>query len=217
MWRRYPPRPCPVSGQWPLGLFWSPKPVFPHSCLVAESIWCPLLPVLHLESHLARRVGGSPPNSNILSNPVVRPAGLLEPQGPGGGPCTSNVASGHPVSLLGQWSKPLFQHGPLVRIPVRFQLWATVSSVTHFPSRLTLTCPLASTGFASPQPLRLRVEAPQLTEGSPPLPGATFTLLRPVIGSTSCTGHPVPSSNGTQSVEYTHCPEGQSPCIAWVA
>lgn len=74
-----PSGPCPMSGQWPL---WSPKPVFPHSCLMSGSL-CPLPPGPHLESHLVRqllagREGALLTQTSCSLSPETGLEGLLE-------------------------------------------------------------------------------------------------------------------------------------------
>lgn len=88
--RRPPPAPLVLvlyQGSDAAGLLWNPKPVFPHSCLVADSLLVPSR-LCHIWSHIwcAR-----PPNSNILFSE----AGLGHRGAPG---------------APGAWRRPFRQH-----------------------------------------------------------------------------------------------------------
>lgn len=115
-----PSQHCPVSGKWPLLLFWSSKPVFPLSCLL----------VIHMVSPAACTTSGVTSGEVgwwataflTQTSCAVGPFGPPESQGPDRGLSTSNAAPGHPVSPLGPWLKLFFQDGSWWRIPVGLSL-----------------------------------------------------------------------------------------------
>lgn len=106
-----------VSRKWPWWILLEPKASlssFLSCCRFhrGSGRLCPHWPGPHLESQLARQLlagRGPPPDSHIRfsgsPSPEAGPEGLLEGQGPGGGPSSSHAAPGHPVLPLGQWTK----------------------------------------------------------------------------------------------------------------
>ena len=194
---------CRGSG--PSGFFWSPKPVFPHSCLVADSVMvsgslCPLSPGPHLESTSGEaaaggREGALLPQTSCSLRPEAGPEGLPEPQGPGGGPSGIREAPGHPVSpfSLSMGPPPGLQVGlsPLSWFPPSLRRRGCLCPVLR---PLPVWPPWSHPG--------LGVEAPQLARG-----GTRWSSPDTHWLSCLC-WRSVPGSCGSQSVARTSRSEG---------
>lgn len=137
---------CWRSG--PRGLLWGPEPVFPHSCLVADSVQgrgslCPLSPLPHLESHSVRQPEGrgGPLAASPCSAPVLHghsPSSFSAEAAPAPWSCLSlcSLSGATPVCMSRAFRHPQGRT-PRNRIPAPQPWWAALPGLSTLALTLT--------------------------------------------------------------------------------